>query len=80
MTEYKDKLKSFASRMKTDQALSPIQEVRPIAAKPNIKEPETQLNIWIPKSLMKSLKRFSIEKEKTIKDSVIEAISKHVKE
>ena len=76
MTEYKDKLSSFASRLKTEESLSPIQEVRPVSVKAKTSEEETQLNIWIPKSLMKKLKWYSVEKDKTIKDSVVDAISK----
>jgi hypothetical protein len=78
MTEYKDKLNSFASRLKTEPALGTMQEVRPKTIKTIPKEVETQLNIWIPKSLMKTLKKNSIEKDVTIKDSVIEAIKKHL--
>ena len=78
MTEYKDKLSSFAARLKTEQPKTPIQEVIPIVVIAKSKDPETQLNIWIPKSLMKNLKKHSIENDKTIKDFVIEAISKYI--
>jgi hypothetical protein len=78
MTEYKDKLSSFASRLKTENTQIPIQEVRPIPSITEIKEPETQLNIWIPKSLMKKLKKFSIDNELSIKEAVINSINKNI--
>jgi hypothetical protein len=78
MTEYKDKLNNFGERYKKANTVSTIQEVRPINEKFPKNEDETQLNIWIPKNLMKKLKRYSIDQDKTIKDSVIEAISKHI--
>lgn len=78
MTEYKDKLRSFASRLKKEKSLIPIQEVRPIDMNPLIKEAETQLNIWIPKSIMKKLKKYSIDNEKTIKEVVINSIVRRI--
>jgi hypothetical protein len=78
MTEYKEKLNSFASRLKNEIPQSPIQEIRPITKNSIVKEAETQLNIWISKSIMKSLKRHTLEHDKTIKDSVIEAITNYL--
>ena len=74
MTEFKDKLNSFASRLKSEEPIVPIQEVKPIQVKPIQKEAETQLNIWIPKSLMKKLKKASIDNDLTIKEFVVNAI------
>jgi hypothetical protein len=76
MTEYKDKLNSFASRLKTESAQIQIQEVKPVDKFSKAMESETQLNIWIPKSLMKKLKKYSVDKELTLKEAVINSIVK----
>lgn len=76
MNEYKDKLNNFASRLKAENTSITIQEVRPMKEKTSLKEDETQLNVWIPKSLMKQLKKYSIDHDLTIKDSVVQSIIK----
>lgn len=78
MTDYKDKLNSFATRLKSESTLGPIQEVRPRVTKKTCNEEETQLNVWIPISLLKSLKKYSIEKDTTVKEFVIDAIKKQL--
>lgn len=77
MSEYKEKLNGFAERLKTNQITAPIQEVKPIKNKlPN--EPEIQLNIWIPKSLMKKIKQKSLDDDISIKDLVTNSISSFI--
>lgn len=78
MSEYNEKLSSFASRLKNEPSKEIIQEVKPKKVSKQIEYNETQLNIWIPKQLLKKLKRFSLENEQTIKDSVIQAISNYL--
>jgi len=81
MTKYQDKLSGFAERLKTEEIKTPIQEVKPverIQQKPS--EPEVQLNIWIPKSLMKKIKQKSLDKDISIKDFVTESIAFYLRE
>lgn len=77
MSEYKDKLSGFAERLKTNQITPPMQEVKPI--KTNLtNEPEIQLNIWIPKSLMKKIKQKSLDEDISIKDLVTASIKSYL--
>jgi len=81
MTKYQDKLSGFAERLKTEEIKTPIQEVKPverIQQKPS--ESEVQLNIWIPKSLMKKIKQKSLDKDISIKDFVTESIAFYLRE
>ncbi len=75
MNKYQDKLSGFAERMKSEENLAPIQEVKPIGKK-NLKqsEKEVQLNVWIPKSLMKKIKQKSLNEDISIKDFVTKGI------
>ena len=75
MTKYQEKLSGFAERMKTEKIDTPIQEVKPIAKKVQpLSESEIQLNIWIPKSLMKRIKQKSLDSDLSIKDWVTKVI------
>ncbi len=75
MNKYQDKLSGFAERLKNEENLTPIQEIKPIGEK-SLKLPkrEVQLNIWIPKSLMKKIKQKTLDSDISIKDWVTEAI------
>ena len=75
MNKYQDKLSGFAERMKTEENLTPIQEVNPISKESSkLPKKEIQLNIWIPISLMKMIKQKSLDKDKTIKEFVTDAV------
>jgi hypothetical protein len=80
MTNYKDKLGSLADRLKKEEPKTPIQEVSPVKDKVKGKEPEGQLNVWIPKKLLKRMKSFGVEKELTQKDIAILALDKYLSE
>lgn len=73
-TDYADKLQGFADRVKTEPVQLPIQKVMPIQAVTELKE-EQQLNVWIPKDLMKRLKVKGVEVDKSLKEMVIEALN-----
>ncbi len=76
MTKYQDKLSEFAERLKTEDIKTPIQEVKPISKTvQNISEPEVQLNVWIPKSLMRMIKQKTLDSDVSMKDWVIKAIN-----
>lgn len=80
MTSYKDKLGNLADRLKKEEPKTPIQEVNPVKDKVKEKEPEGQLNVWIPKKLLKRMKSFGVEKELTQKDIAILALDKYLSE
>lgn len=74
MADYKNKLDSLANRLKTEEPKTPIQEVSPVKSKTADKEPEGQLNVWIPKTLLKKMKTYGVEQEKSQKDITILAL------
>lgn len=76
MTNYKNKLGGLADRLKKEEPKTPIQEVSPVKSKIVEKEQEGQLNVWIPKSLLKKMKNYGVELEKSQKDITILALEK----
>jgi hypothetical protein len=74
MTKYQDKLSGFAERLKNEENLAPIQEIKPIGESLKLPKREVQLNIWIPKSLMKKINQKTLDSDISIKDWVTEAI------
>ncbi|MVN23488.1 hypothetical protein [Mucilaginibacter arboris] len=76
MADYKDKLGGLADRLKKEEPKTPIQEVNPVKSKIADKEPEGQLNVWIPKKLLKKMKTYGVEQEKSQKDIAILALEK----
>ncbi|WP_188417465.1 hypothetical protein, partial [Pedobacter mendelii] len=80
MSDYKNKLGNLANRLKKEEPKTPIQEVNPVKSKREEKEPEGQLNVWIPKKLLKRMKSFGVEKELTQKDIAIIALDKYLSE
>ncbi len=76
MTDYKNKLGGLADRLKKEEPKTPIQEVNPVKSKIVEKEPEGQLNVWIPKKLLKKMKTYGVEQEKSQKDITILALEK----
>jgi len=76
MTDYKNKLGDLADRLKREEPKTPIQEVSPVKKKDVQKEPEGQLNVWIPKALLKKMKSYGVEQELTQKDITIAALEK----
>lgn len=73
-TAFSDKLQGFADRVKTEPVHLPVQVVTPIQPITSPKE-EQQLNVWIPKDLMKRLKVKGIETDQSLKEMVIEALA-----
>lgn len=72
-TAFADKLQGFADRVKTEPVQLPVQKVTPIEPVASPKE-EQQLNVWIPKDLMKRLKVKGAEADKSLKEMVTEAL------
>ena len=76
MNDYKNKLGNLADRLKNEEIRTPIQEVGPVKNLSNKKQPEGQLNVWIPKTLLKKVKTYGLEKELSQKDIAILALEK----
>ena len=74
MTDYKNKLGGLADKLKKDTPKTPIQEVHPIRQSAAVKEDEAQLNVWIPKTLLKRMKSYGIEYDEYLKDITIDAL------
>ncbi|TSD67665.1 hypothetical protein FFF34_009835 [Inquilinus sp. KBS0705] len=74
MTDYKDKLGGLADKLKKHTPKTPIQEVHPIRQSAAVKEDEAQLNVWIPKTLLKRMKSYGIEYDASLKDISIDAL------
>jgi hypothetical protein len=76
-TAYTSKLQGFADRVKTEPVQMPVQKVTPVEAAAEPKE-EQQLNVWIPKELMKRLKVKGAETDMSLKEMVIDALNRFV--
>lgn len=74
MTDYKDKLGGLADKLKKETPKTPIQEVHPIKQNAVIKEDEAQLNVWIPKALLKRMKSYGVDYDISLKDISIDAL------
>lgn len=72
MENYKDRLNSFATRVKEEKVELPIQKVAPTNF---VSEAEVQLNVYIPKSMMRKLKSKCIERDLKIKEFIAMAIA-----
>lgn len=74
MTDYKDKLGGLADKLKKETPKTPLQEVHPIRRSTEVKEDEAQLNVWIPKALLKRMKSYGVECDVSLKDINIDAL------
>jgi hypothetical protein len=74
MTHYKDKLGGLAAKLKKEPPKIPIQEVHPIKESFAVKDDEAQLNVWIPKALLKRMKIYGVENDVSLKDINIDAL------
>ena len=75
MEEYKSKLGNLATKLKADAPKIPIQEVHPVKQPGDEKEEEAQLNTWIPKGLLRRVKSYGIDKDLSLKDINILALT-----
>jgi hypothetical protein len=78
-TEFQDKFKNFKNRIQSESPEVPLQMVVPtknIKAKED-KEPEVQLGLRIPKSMIKLLKQHSLENDLAIKEIIVLAINQY---
>lgn len=77
MEDYKDKLSSFSNRIKNEKIEVPIQKVKPLTDFE--KETVVQLNVELPKLLIKKLKSRCLEHDLKIKDFIALAIENELK-
>jgi hypothetical protein len=78
MADYKSKLGNLADKLKKEEPKTPIQEVAPVKAQSVEKEPEGQLNVWIPRKLLKKMKTHGVEEELSLKEITILALEKYL--
>jgi hypothetical protein len=78
MADYKSKLGNLADKLKKEEPKTPIQEVAPVKTQPTDKEPEGQLNVWIPRKLLKRMKTHGVEEELSLKEITILALEKYL--
>jgi hypothetical protein len=74
MDKYKDKLGGLADKLKQERPKTPIQAVQPVKVETIVKVAEVQFNNWIPKSLLKRIKAFGVEYDRSLKEINIEAL------
>ncbi|MEO8947083.1 MAG: hypothetical protein ABI308_01645 [Mucilaginibacter sp.] len=74
MDKYKDKLGGLANKLKQERPKTPMQEVQPVKVETVVKGAEIQFNNWIPKTLLKRIKAFGLEYDRSLKDINIEAL------
>ena len=74
MTDYKEKLGGLADKLKKETPKTPIQEVHPIRQSVVVKEEEAQLNVWIPRALLKRVKSYGVDNDVSLKDINIDAL------
>jgi len=77
MTEYEDKLNSFAQRLKKEPLTTPVQEVRPIEHPPKRSKPKekiVRITVHLPASLHKKVKLQCVQKGISFKDFVTDLI------
>ena len=73
---FADRLQGFADRVKTEPVQLPVQKVTPVQTPAASSREEQQLNVWIPKDLMKRLKVKGAEADKSLKEMVTEALER----
>jgi len=78
MEAYQNKLGNLANKLKQEQPKTPMQEVKPVKVQA-AKDPEVQFNNWIPKDLLKQLKTFALEHDRSLKDINIQALELFLK-
>ncbi|QJW92503.1 hypothetical protein HNV11_23820 (plasmid) [Spirosoma taeanense] len=69
-TAFVDELQGFADQVKTE----PVQKVSSLQPPAASSKEEQQLNVWIPKDLMKRLKVKGAETDRSLKEMVTEAL------
>jgi hypothetical protein len=74
---YKEKLGGLAAKLKSQPTNTPIQEVTPVNVQ-NPEEEKSQLNVWIPKSLKKEMKRREIDTDESLTAITTQALKQYL--
>ncbi|MEB0222448.1 hypothetical protein, partial [Pseudomonas sp. AB12(2023)] len=62
-------------KLKKETPKIPIQEVHPVRQNATVKEDAGQLNVWIPKALLKRMKSYGVEYDHSLKEISIDALN-----
>lgn len=73
-TDYADKFKGFADKVKSEPFTTPLQKVVPTKAPKPKKEPETGFHVFIKTKNLKALKLKALQEETSVKDLINQAI------
>lgn len=73
MTDYNDKLSSFAERLKADKNTTPMQEVKPV--RQTRKEKIVRSTVHLPIRTHKQVKVFCARQSISFKDFIIECVN-----
>jgi hypothetical protein len=75
-TDYAEKFKGFADKVKSEPVTTTIQSIRvmPVKAAKPTKEPETGFHVYINTKNLKALKMKALQEETSVKDLINRAI------
>ncbi len=73
-TDYTDKFKGFAEKVKAEPFTTPIQKIVPVKAPKPEKAAETGFHVYIKTENLKALKLKALQEETTVKDLINRAI------
>ena len=79
-TGFNERLGSFADRIKSEPVSVPVQQITPIQHPAKQKQEEQQLNVWIPKRLLRRLKLRSVETGQSLKELVTASLEASLKD
>jgi hypothetical protein len=73
-TDYAEKFKGFADKVKSEPVTTTIQKVMPVKRAKPTKEPETGFHVYINTKNLKALKMKALQEETSVKDLINRAI------
>jgi hypothetical protein len=73
-TDYSDKFKGFADKVKAEPFTTPIQKIVPVKVPKPKKEAETGFHVYIKTENLKALKLKALQEETSVKDLINRAI------
>lgn len=77
---YQNKMNSFKDRIQKETPEIPMQKVVPTGISKHMSEPQEQLGLRLPKSLIKKVKLFALQKETSVKDITVQALNAFLEE
>lgn len=79
-TGFNERLGGFADRIKSEPVTVPVQQVTPLQQATGQKQEQQQLNVWIPKQLLRRLKLRSVETGQSLKELVTASLEASLKD